>query len=167
MSLNVLEQLKSDEFAVGVGFLSTPRSLRQFLTRSREVLAVREALRQGAISEDAIRRFVSSLMADFRRGERFPHELALAALAVALETRPSDFAEEFVQDLARLDLEELSLCVRVARECGQQRAFVSRQAVKVFRLRGPGEPPPFSVSLVRQRPSSIADTNAEFTCGVA
>jgi hypothetical protein len=167
MNPKVLEQLKSDEFAVSVGFLATPRSLRQFLAGSKEVLAVREALRQGAISENAIRRFVSSLMADFHRQERFSHELALAALAVAMETRPTNFAEEYVQDLARLDLEELSLCVRVARECSKQRAFISRQVLKVFRLHGPGEPPPFSISLVRQRPSSIADTNAEFTCGVA
>jgi len=117
MSIQVLEQLKSEEFALSIGFLSTPCALRRFLHRSEEVAATRRALREGAIADDTIREFVSLLMRDLRYGERFPHELPLAALAVALELRPTDFAEELLRDLSALRLAEMGLCIRVAREC--------------------------------------------------
>jgi hypothetical protein len=56
-------------------------------------------------------------MNDLRRGECFPHDLALAALAVALEYRPTPFAKEYLRDLSRLRLAEMSTSVRLAQEC--------------------------------------------------
>lgn len=116
MSAKVLEDLTSEDLAVRLAFLSTPNALRACLEKTEEVAAVREAIRQGAFSEETIRRFVSRLMEDFRGGERFAHEHALAALCVVLEKRPTAFAEKFLDDLAGLRLAEMSLCVRVARE---------------------------------------------------
>ena len=132
MSARILEQLTSDDFAVSAGSLSMPSSLRRFLQRTPEVAAVKEALKQEAITERTLRQFVSSLLQDLRRGERFPHELAIAALAVVLETRPTDFADEFLHDLARLELAEMSLCVRVARECLRYRSGLTRNMTKHF-----------------------------------
>ena len=117
MSSPALERLTSDELFLSVAGLSTPNALHRFLGTRYEVAEVREALREGAISEEALRRFLSRLTEDFRRGERFVHELAFAALAVAMETRPTSFAEEFLQDLARLQIGEISIATRVAREC--------------------------------------------------
>ncbi len=96
MCRKLLDELISESFILSVGFLSTPGTLRRFLVRSREVREIREALRQGAIDEETIREFVSGLLAGFRVGSRFEHEIALAALAVVLERRATDFADEFL-----------------------------------------------------------------------
>ncbi len=134
MGLQVLNQLRSEDFAVSVGFHSNPIALRRRLARMAEVAAVKEALRQGAITEQTIRKFVSQLMEDFRRGEHFAHEDALAALCVALETRPTTFAEKFLDDLADLQLAEMSLCMRVARECRKHRKSRGRHTLKAFEI---------------------------------
>lgn len=94
----------SEDFVLSLAFLSTPGPLRRALSRTQEVHAVREALVQGAITEDTIGRFVSDLTEDFHRGKQFLHEIPLAALAVAVETRATDFADEFLKDLSRLRL---------------------------------------------------------------
>ncbi len=132
MTPQVLQRLQSEDFAVAVGFHSNPAVLRRRLARMPEVPAVREALQQGAITEETIRRFVSHLMEDFVRGEHFAHEDALAAVAVALETRPTNFADKFLRDLAQLKLAEMSLCIRVARECLKYRASVARCRARIF-----------------------------------
>ena len=144
MSARVLDQLTSEEFAVSVGFLSTASALRRFLARSKEVADIRDALRQGAITEETLRRFVSSLLQEFRPGERFQHELAVAALAVALEQRGTDFAEEFLRDLSRLQRNEMGLCTLLARECLKQRTSLTKDRGKVFVL-GHDDQIPFSV----------------------
>lgn len=95
---------------------------------------MKEGLRQEAITDNTLRNFVSSLLQDLRRGERFPHELAVAAIAVALEGRATDFADEFLHDLSRLELAEMSACIRVARECWKDRMQVTHTRSKSFRL---------------------------------
>ena len=67
------------------------RGVASLLAAHAEVREIREALRQGAITEETIREFVSSLLAGFRVGQRFEHEMALAALAVVLERRANRF----------------------------------------------------------------------------
>ena len=146
MAVEVLERLKSDEFAAEALFLSTASALRRFLAGRDVVAAIREALRQGAITDDTLRGFVSVLMRDLRYGERFPHELPLAAVAVALELRSTDFAEEFLYDLAALRLSEMSLCIRVARECVRQRMLISRNTAKHFDVGPRHLDIPFSVA---------------------
>jgi hypothetical protein len=134
MTARVLEQLHSEGFLLSLAFVSTPGPLRRVLSRRQEVRMVREALRQGAITEATIRRFVSDLMRDFRPGKQFLHELPLAALAVAMETRATDFAEEFLHDLSRLRSAEMGLCIRVARECLKRRTSVPGNTAKTFSL---------------------------------
>jgi hypothetical protein len=136
MGIDVLEKLKSDELSVAVGFVDTPEVLRKALLRTKEVSDVREALRQGAISDDTVRRFVHVLLRDLRLGERFAHELAIAALAVAIERWATKFADEFLGDLSRLRLAEMSTCIRVARECSKNRV---QNSSKPFRWKGNGE----------------------------
>jgi len=135
MSIPVLDALTRDEFALETAFVSTVEALRRALGRSAEVRAVRRALDEGLLCESTIRRFVGAMMGDLRRGVRFPHDLAMAALAVALERRGGDFADEFLNDLARLELAEMSLSIRVARLCLRQRVSVVKTTAKVFNLR--------------------------------
>jgi hypothetical protein len=133
MCQKLLDELKSESFVLSAGFLSTPRAVRRFLSQAKEIRELREALRKGSIAEETIREFVSSLMAGFRVGQRFEHELALAGLAVVLERRPTEFAEEFLHDLATLRLAEMPLSIRVARECLTQRTTMTRNKGRDFR----------------------------------
>lgn len=132
MCRTLLNQLTSDSFVLSAGIIATPEALRHFLLRSKEVHEVRNALRQGAITEETIRELVSSLMKDFRVGTRFEHELALAALAVVLERWATDFAEEFLLDLAKLKLAEMPLGIRVARECLKYMAMMAHNTSRDF-----------------------------------
>lgn len=132
MCRDLFRRLTSDEFAMSAAGFSTPETLRHFLTQSPEVQDVRQSLLQEAVTEDTIREWVSSWMNDFRPGQHFPHETAIAAVAVALEKRSTDFAEEFLLDLARLKLAEMPLCIRVARQCLKRRATMARNKVKDF-----------------------------------
>lgn len=169
MGHRVLEQLCSDDFAVSVGFHSNPAALRRRLARMGEVAAIREALQQGAISEQTIRRFVSHLVEDFTSGEHFVHEDALAALCVALERRPTDFAEEFLHDLSRLRLAEMSLCIRVSRECQKHRGSVGRRTVKVFQFldRGSAAAFPMQTSARVSQHDGSKSTGITRVCEVA
>jgi len=134
MSAKLLEELTSEDFAVRLAFLSTGSALRACLQKTREVAAVRDALRQGAITEQTIRQFVSHLMKDFIIGEHYAHQYALAALCVAIERRPTAFAEKFLDDLSDLQLAEMSLCIRVARECLKHRVDIARCESRTFPL---------------------------------
>jgi len=133
MSRKLLNELVSDSFVLSLGFISTPGALRLSLLHAKEVREVRDSLRQGAITEETIREFVSVLLAGFRVGQRFEHEMALAALAIVLERRATDFAEEFLLDLAKLRLAEMPLCIRVARECLKHRMTMTQNTSKDFR----------------------------------
>jgi hypothetical protein len=134
MCRRLLDQLATDDFALSVGLVSTPAALRHAMSSSKEVRDIREGMWQGVVTEETICEFVSSLMVDFRAGQRFEHELALAALAVVLERRPTDFAEEFLFDLAKLRLAEMPFCIRVARECLKHRVTMTRSTSKDFYL---------------------------------
>ena len=98
-------------------FIATPSALRRALQRSPEVRLIRESLKIGALDEEAIGHFVESLMTDLKPGMPFAHDLTLSALAVALDQRGTGFAEKFLEELAGLQAAEMSMSIRVAREC--------------------------------------------------
>jgi hypothetical protein len=126
MSISDLEYIASDEFAESLGTHSTAISLRRCLLRSERVRRLREALISGSIEEDGIRRFIATLLADFKRGEAFEHEIALAAIAVVIENRNSKLAEDYLIDLARTKVVELATCRRVAALCAREWAKLPR-----------------------------------------
>ena len=168
MTIPVLERLKSEEFLVAVGFASTAGALRRILRRLGEVPAISKALRQGEITEESIRIFVSSIMRDFRSGEQFVHEVALAALAVVMETRPTPFAEEFLRDLSRLELGEMGLCIRLARECLKRQASFADDASRVFTLGQTSNGTSFSAKSDERAQEMVPRISNEFvTCKVA
>ncbi len=132
MTSPLLDRLKSDDFNFAIGFLHTPATVRRGLLQSPFVRHVAAALRFGSITEGMLRKFVSSIMRDFSAGHRLRNDLALAALAVVLELRPTDFAEEYLHDLARLGLAEMSTSINVARECLKNRCSVPKHQAKSF-----------------------------------
>ncbi|MEQ8790359.1 MAG: hypothetical protein RIC55_28955 [Pirellulaceae bacterium] len=138
-----MDTLVSDEFALRFAFVSNPRAVHRALQRSEEVGRLRSAISQGEVTECSIRTFIAELLRALEYGTRFPNEYALAALAVALETRLTPFAEEFVTDLARLDLAETPIAIRVARETVRRRLRLPINKTKQFTLsngdRGAGD----------------------------
>jgi hypothetical protein len=137
----LLERLKTDEFSFAVGFHHSTGSVRRKLLNSVDVRRVAAAVRFGAITESMINEFVSSVMLEYRRGHRLPDDLALAALAIVLERRPTDFAEEYLHDLARLKLAEMSTSINVARECLKNRCSVPKHQARSFNFPSDHKPP--------------------------
>jgi hypothetical protein len=139
MAATPLEHLTSDDFVFSLGFLHTPANVRRRLLDSPEVKELSTSLRYGGVTEQMISEFVSSIIKDFKVGQRFAGDLALAAIAVVLEHRPTDFAQEYLHDLARIRVPfpELSISIRIARECVKNRCEVPKHQAKSFNYPGP------------------------------
>lgn len=141
MSHRVLERLKSESYLLKFGLIAIPSAVHRALELSDEVAQVRKALSQGEIDEESIRRFVSELLAELRIGRLFPYDLSLAALAVAIQSRATAFAEEVLLDLARLELAEIPMAVRVARHSARIHSQMARNQTAVCTLVAPEEMP--------------------------
>jgi hypothetical protein len=129
----LLSHLSTDPFNDEIGFVLPPVPMRRVLQRSPAVRALEAALRYGLIAETELRGFVSELMRAFRPGEVFQHDVALAALAVAMEHWHNRFAEEYLLDLARVQRSEFRCSFRVARECLKARYAFPRTEVRTAR----------------------------------
>ena len=141
-SVTPLEALASEAFEIEVGFTLPAVAMRSKLLSLPVVKQVMISLNHGAVSENTIRQFVATLMTEFRPQHRFPYDLALAALAVVLERRPTDFADEFLCYLARLRLAEMPVSIRVARACLTHRVrSVARNQYRVDPYEQPTDPP--------------------------
>ena len=110
-----LLQVFSDEFAVSIGSFPSAKALRAVLLKRTEVRDVKHAIAQGRIPDDRVRAVVNELMRDFRKGHVFPHEIGLCALCLALEDHKTETAEEFLLDLARLDIQEMPISPEFAK----------------------------------------------------
>jgi hypothetical protein len=97
-------------------------------------MAARESLNAGLITDHLLSGCVSDMMRDFVPGKRFAHDVALAAIAVLMESDFSPFADEYLYKLAKLDAPELNLAIRVARECLQHRVRLPKTMIKTFRI---------------------------------
>lgn len=113
--MTALLALLRGDLVASAFLLSTAEATRAFLRARPEVVALRAALTSGEITEADVRRFVNDLLGKFHRGTKFPGEILLAAIAAAVETLPGAFAEEYLHDLARLRIREISIAPRVAR----------------------------------------------------
>jgi hypothetical protein len=116
-----LDNLLAECLSDAVTCLPSPVAVRYSLLRSPEVAEIRQALRTGELVDEDIRHFVNQLMRDFQKGVRFCHEAALCAISVALERRETSFAAEYTNDLAKLQLAELSTAIRVAKQSAEAR----------------------------------------------
>lgn len=128
----ILEHLKSPEFYDAVGLVQTAAPLRRILRRLPAVNRVRMAVRFGVITESTLHDFVTSLVNEYREGYRLDGDLAIAALAVILERRPTAFAENFLAELAGLNLVEINTSSNIARECLKYRRAIPTQQNRSF-----------------------------------
>jgi hypothetical protein len=151
MTAPLLALLKTDEFHFSIGFHHTPAIVRRRLLTSPVVRHLAAALRFGAITEGMLREFIATIMSQFTKGRRLPNDLALAAVAVVLELRPTDFADEYLHDLARLRLSEMTLSILVARECLKNRCSVPKHQAKKFKFPSGERPPTELRASIQQR----------------
>jgi hypothetical protein len=145
-----LDRIRQQSFDDTIEVVPPPAPLRRLLQRSPLVKEIADAARAGQITEAMIREFASSIFANFEKGRQHRHDLALAGVAVALETVQRDFAEEFLHDLARLSCSELGNSIRVARECLKARLALPKTVMRKYEF-------PYSLmrlSLVRRERSN-------------
>lgn len=119
--MKALNDLRGEEIQAGGFMISTPKALRTFLQQRPELIDLRRAINSGEVTPDDITAFVEELLLTFCRGEHFADEITLAAVAVAIRNDPRPFAEEYLEDLAKLKITELPLAPRVARICLDRR----------------------------------------------
>lgn len=127
-----LEQLASDGLQSVFGSVSTAQALLRSLRRSPAVRQVQQALESEQLSDSDVRAFVANLLHAWSPGRLFPHDVALAAIAVVLERRFTDFADEYLHDLARLNAPEVPKATRVARLCLEARRSSSQHVANRF-----------------------------------
>lgn len=109
-----LQQLLSPEFEASV-VASTPRTLCVRLGRTDAIRALRRRYIEGTLADRSLREFVNEVLIRFAGHDAFPHQLALAAIAVVLEPYFTEFANEYLRDLARVRSARLAIASRVAR----------------------------------------------------
>lgn len=133
--LDILSALGNDDILELGMVVSTPEGLAVLLKRRPEVLDLRRALDRGSITLGQLRHFVATIVRRFEPGKRFVGDVTLCALAVALESHATRFAEDYLRELSRLELGELPMSPRVARVALRSRArLLSGTTVSKFRL---------------------------------
>jgi len=156
-----LDSLTTDDFAIRLGLISNPRAIHRRLQVSDEVHSIRRALANGEITEESLRRFTAELLCEYAPDQLFGHEMALAAIAVVLETRATAFASEFIGDLARLELSELPIAIRVARESARIQLSVTGSKSRLVRMRLEQQPCEWQLKL-ESHPVEVGQSNKEF-----
>lgn len=122
--MNALRDLQNEDIQTKSSVISTAEALRAFLQYRFEVVSLRKAVEAGEITPTDIKEYVDELLRSFSTGTKFLYEIDLAAISMALETFPGPFAQEFLEDLSRLKIQELPLAPRVARLCLTRRRKV-------------------------------------------
>lgn len=117
MLYSKLNTLMTDRFQLRFYGMTTPTSLHRCLSIDDTVCRLKSAVADGKVTSEDIRQFVEELLRSFRSGQRFPHDITLAALAVILEASTLPIADEYIEELAGLTCVEMAMCSRVAREC--------------------------------------------------
>lgn len=135
MTVQLLQNLTTDEFGARFQCTSNPAAIHLMLQRDHDVQEIRTALANGTLTEEALENFCSDLTRQIKFGERFAHELALAAIAVSLETRQTPFAKKFVPGLANLAVGEIPMAIRIAKHAAKVQSDCSDSYARTFSYR--------------------------------
>jgi hypothetical protein len=135
MTLQLLQDLTTDEFGARFQCTSNPAAIHHILQRDHDVQEIRTALANGTLTEESLEAFCSKLTRQMKFSERFAHEFALAAIAVSLETRQTEFAKRFVRGLANLAIAEIPVAIRVAKHAAKVQSDCSDTYVRTFSYR--------------------------------
>ena len=132
MSVPKLAVLLSDDFEFKYCMLDYPARLRLLMLEDNSVTELHEAIRVGEISWEQLKEFVDTIVSGFKPGFTLDGDIALCAIAVAIEDFESEFSEEYLNKLSKLKAAEVRKPVRVAIEC--LRALCEKQTKAVEEL---------------------------------
>ena len=162
MSSALLHRLASAEFEAEF-VAGTPRVLHDMLCRSPEARELYRKNAQGLIPDESLRQFVNDLLREYASAEPFPRQTALAAISVVMEGRFTPFAEEYIQDLARVSSSRFMMASRVARICLASRAQRPRYESRTFVIEEPEPPRPEYRFIVDVRNNIVPAVDAEYS----
>lgn len=128
IQLSILSSLEFEAKIVA----STPSVLRSLLVRTPEVRELRRAFDAGEISSEQIQKTVEDLLRKHASKDIFPHQTALAAIAVVFENRFAPFAREYLRDLARLTGSRFWIAGRVGRICVARQTQYAQTSAREF-----------------------------------
>jgi hypothetical protein len=137
MTNQFLNELAAGRWTEEIPPTGTHAALRACLSRTPLIQDLHAGISTGEVTDADLEALVDELMMQFRRGERFPFQLALAAIAVVLETRHTRFAKEYLRSLSQLRLDELRDAIGVARECVNRRDRAVTTLCKEFLVEDP------------------------------
>lgn len=96
--------------------ITTAEGLYEYLRHEPKVASVRNRLAIQAIDLADLNFFISDITRKIEIGKRSAWDVTFAAIAVALERKPGPFADRYLNDLANLEITELPLSSRIARQ---------------------------------------------------
>jgi len=130
--MGILERIESEKFIFSVGFELTPNALYKVLLRTEERAELMTSYKAGIITDTMLRCYIQRLLRGFKVGQRFTHDITLSFLSVALEPFSTRFADEFIRDLSKLDVSELSISTKVAKLCLAKRDLLPKTEYRKF-----------------------------------
>ena len=131
--MKVLEKIKTEEFITDLGYQLPARPMYKLLSGCPETLKIREGYQNGSISESEIKDFVQGLLKEFKFDEKFYYDLTLATIAIALEKCYTDFANEYLYDLSKLELTELKIASDIAKVCLMEKEKLPSNSYKYYK----------------------------------
>jgi hypothetical protein len=154
--------LSSDDFQTVFGLISSAEGLYGALRRSPQVAEVRAFLTTGRLDDDQLRSFVAELLEAWSPNHLFPHDIALAALAVVLESRFTGFADEYLLDLARLRSPQIPKATRIAQLCLAARTASAHTKIRRFVVGKSVDPDPGWRQCKPTREENTAESKRRF-----
>ncbi len=162
VSHKTLQGLLSSDLDVQASLAGSSAALYGMLASSPSVRELRRALNSGEVLENEIREFTNVLLSSFCAGVLFEHDVVLAAIAVALCRWNTEFAEEFIIDLARLQNPEFRRSITVARIAAEHLYEKSETIYRNFRESVVAQPND-SWTMISPGREECADQIEEFT----
>lgn len=158
-----LSILSSPEFEEKI-VASTPNVLRLLLARTTEVHQLRELFDAGSITSQQIRAFVEGLLRASAAEDVFPHQTALAAIAVTFENRFGPFAREYVTDLARLQGPRFWFAGRVGKLCLAGQSQFAESIRRRFEFAEPSDGYPVVINMLtpQSHPQGVSVSQHKF-----
>lgn len=115
-----LQALLSEDFESKFFIIDNhPARLRQLMLEDSLVIELREAIRTGEIAWEQVEEFVSTIADGFKKGFTLDGDIALCAIAVAVEGFNSKFSYEYLETLSKSKATVLRKPSWIARECLQ------------------------------------------------
>jgi hypothetical protein len=154
-----LEYLRSIDLLQSTLHVATVEALVEVLRADPVLTELRKWLSSHAIDPTAVDAFVRELLGGIQIGRRSAYDVSLAAMAVMLERRPGPHADTYLKNLSKLNIRELPMSPRVARQCLSFRSsFFTTNTVRKGRL-GTGAPPMLQAPRAVERAEACSNSN--------